>query len=59
MQDAVALLLVAIAGIVGFYACYVIKCKLGIDFFAQGGLHLPGPRTLWRRLMRVLTIGRQ
>ena len=36
---------------VALYAAYVVKCRLGIDLLPQGGLHLPGPRSLLRRLL--------
>ena len=37
--------------LLGFYAAYVVKRWLGIDLLPQGGLHLPGPRSLLRRLL--------
>lgn len=36
--------------LLGIYLAYVVKAKLGVDFLAEGGLHLVGPRTLLRQL---------
>ncbi len=38
-------------GVIAFYALYLVKTRLGIDIFPNGGLHLPGPRSLVRRLI--------
>jgi hypothetical protein len=32
------------------YLAYVLKRRLGVDIFPHWGLHLPGPRSLARRL---------
>ena len=40
--------------ILGLYALYVVKMKLGIDLLPNGGLHLPGPRTLLRQILHFL-----
>jgi hypothetical protein len=40
--------------VVALYALYVVKVRLGIDIFRNGGLHLYGPRTLLRRLIAKL-----
>lgn len=37
----------------GFYALYVVKVHLGIDIFPDTGLHLPGPRTLLRKIAHL------
>jgi hypothetical protein len=37
--------------LLALYGLYVIKRRLGIDIFPHWGLHLPGPRSLVRRLM--------
>lgn len=44
-------LLLLLLILAALYALYVIKRHLGIDVFRPGGLHLPGPRSLLRRLM--------
>lgn len=44
-------LVIALVSLLGIYLAYVVKMKLGIDFFAEGGLHLAGPRTLLRQLV--------
>lgn len=43
----VAILLFSLLGI---YAAYVVKSKVGVDLFSDYGLHLLGPRTLVRQL---------
>lgn len=48
---AIPLLLLALLAL---YALYIIKVRLGIDIFRNGGLHLYGPRTLLRRLIAKL-----
>lgn len=39
-----------------FYALYVIKMHLGIDFFPNWGLHLPGPRSAVRMVAHKLDL---
>jgi hypothetical protein len=41
-------------GTIGLYALYVLKVRLGIDIFPSGGVHLPGPRTLVKKIARLL-----
>lgn len=43
-------LLIVLVSLLGTYLAYVVKAKLGVDFLAEGGLHLAGPRTLLRQL---------
>jgi hypothetical protein len=37
--------------LLALYGLYLLKRWLGIDFFPQWGLHLPGPTLLLRRLV--------
>ncbi len=43
-----------VLAIIGFYVLYEIKAKLGIDIFPHWGLHLPGPRTLFRQIAQAM-----
>ena len=47
---------VACVALIAFalYLLYVVKVHAGIDIFPGAGLHLPGPRTLARRIARWL-----
>ena len=55
LRTKAALLVLLLLSGPGFYVLYVIKVKLGIDLFRHGGLHLPMPRALLRRLLQLFT----